>query len=296
VASGVIALLVLLGAVVRRRQRFGAVMGPLACLGSVATLALAVGYARGSALDQRYVVLGATLIVTTYVCLRVHANALGAVAAWSLFLTSIVVLPWNAYYASLFGQARRAFEADLVRDVRDGVSIDLLGARYYRDIWGDPRLAIGAIKTMHDDRLGPFQTEDLQLNESPPFVAREEPLSVAPVAVHNMSRAGDYWQGTGADSYLLYAIDHDNVAGVRLKYSLTNSSAKPAYFQLTWSDSTTDRFDATGNSFVVWGAPATSDQEEVVAWIGKTVSTLRVTPDFEASSFKLDEMVLLFSS
>jgi hypothetical protein len=106
---------------------------------------------------------------------------------------------------------------------------------------------------------------------------------------------GDYWQGTGSDSFLLYAIKQPNLAGVRLNYSLKNATERPAYLQLAWSTTPDGGFDPTHNTFVVYGAPTTDQPQQVVAWIDDTVDMLRVTPDTQASAFKLDSLVLLLS-
>ncbi|MBV9597684.1 MAG: hypothetical protein JOZ87_12565 [Chloroflexi bacterium] len=289
------ALALCIGPAVRRgRITFGH-LGPAICLFSVACLAFAIGYARGSGLDQRYVVLGATGLVTIYVCLRLHRSRVAAVTGGLLAIVAVVLLPWNAYYALSFGEARLAFQANLVRDIRAGTPVDVLGTRYYPDIWGDPVLAAGAIREMRDDRIGPFANGDLQLNDAPPAVATTRTISVEPIAAHNISQVGDYWQGVGNDSYLLYSVKQADLAGIRLTYSLANPSARPAYLQLTWSTTPDGSFDARGNTFVVWGAPTDNQPRQTTAWIGNTVDMLKVIPDNEPSSFKLDSLELLLS-
>jgi hypothetical protein len=296
IAAAVIAAIGLLWTVIRHRKTAVTIAGPLACLGSVAMLAISIGYERDSALEQRYVVLGATLLFVAYVCLALLRNRAATLASWGLLLTSLMLLPWNAYNAISFGEARRAFESDLVRDIRAGVPVDLLGTRYYEDLWGDPALAARALKEMRDDRIGPFANGDLRLNDAAPTVASEETISTTPVAVHNMTKTGDYWQTSGGDAFMLLSVGSRELAGIRLKYSLASATSSPAYLQLAWSDPSGTGFDKKGNRFVVWGAPVLGEPEQTVAWIGERVGMLRITPDIRPVSFKLDEVVLLLSS
>jgi hypothetical protein len=295
VFAGVCAIVGLVLEVTRRRTSLSTTVAPLACLASVVLLGLVVALERGSALDQRYVVLGATLVFTTYMCLSMLEGRLAILARWALAIPVLALLPWNTYQAIAFGDSRRNFEANLVRDVQAGVPVDLLGARYYPDIWGDPTIAAGAIREMRDDGIGPFAAGDLQLNEREPVVSGEERLSTAPVAVRNMTRVGEYWQGTGGDSFLLYTVEARNVAGVRLTYSLSNATEHPAYLQMAWSSSPAGIFDPKANTFVVWGAPTNDQPQQVVAWIGETIDLLKVTPDTEPVSFRVDSVTLLLA-
>jgi hypothetical protein len=295
IAAGVVAAVGLVWEVRRRRMTVGSVLGPLACLASVALLAVVIGFERGTALDQRYIILGATLVFTVYLCLSLVRHQAAKIAGWMLAIMALVFLPWNAYYAISFGEARQAFQTNLVRDIRGGTPVDVLGTRYYPEIWGDPQLAAGAIREMSDDHIGPFAHNDLQLNDAPPVVASEEPLSLQPAAVHNMTQVGDYWQGAGNDSFLVYRIDQAKLSGVRLNYSLKNATGRPAYFQLAWSTGHDSGFDPKHNTFVVYGAPTTDQPQQLTAWIDDSVDMLKVTPDTQASSFKLDSLVLLLS-
>jgi hypothetical protein len=295
VVAGASAVLGLIREVSLRRTGLLSVLGPLACMASVACLAVVIGLERGSALDQRYVILGATLLFTIYMCLSLVRHRLATLAGWGLALTALILVPLNAYYAISFGEARQEFQGDLVRDIQAGMPVDLLATRYYEDIWGDPVLAASAISEMRDDRIGPFADRSLRLNDANPVVYGEQTVSAAPVAVHNMTRVGDYWQGSGGDSFLLYSIQQRNLAGVRLTYSLTNATERPAFLQLAWSNSPTGDFDARGNRFVVYGAPATNQRQQVIAWIGDSVDMLKVTPDTQPSSFKVDSIELLLS-
>src|SRR5262249_56774409 len=217
--------------------------------------------ARGSGLDQRYVILGATVLFTTYLCLSLNCNRASVFASWALLLTGVVLLPWNAYNATDWGQGRRAFETDLVDDIRAGVSADLLGTRYYEDLWGDPGLATDVIKQMSDYRLGPFALGDLKLNDSQPVIVAEDPLPIAPASIHNMHKVGDYWQASGPDSYLVFSIEPTRLAGVRLEYSLTNPTSTPALLRVAWSDSPRTDFETGGNRSVRWGARADGHAE-----------------------------------
>jgi hypothetical protein len=280
----------------QRREMTATVLGPLACLSSAGVLAIIIGFERGFALDQRYIILGATLIATTYLCLGVVRHAAATVAGWALLLLALWMFPWNAYNAFNFGEARHTFATDFARDVRAGVPVDLLGTRYFEDLWGDPSLAAGAITQMRDDQLGPFVDGSLRLNESQPVIRGEEAIPTTPVAVHNMSKVGEYWQGSGADSFLLFSVGLRQLAGVRLTYSLIDQSAAPAYFEVAWSNVPATDFSTRGNRYVVYGAPAMAQQQQIVAWIGNTVGLLRVTPDVKPTSFKLDEIVLLLAS
>jgi hypothetical protein len=295
VVAAAIAVAGWIWAVARRRRLTLAELGPLTCLASAGMLAFAIAYARASALEQRYVVLGATLLVTIYVCLRLLRSRVATLAGWALALTAVILLPWNAAYAIVFGQGRQDFQNSLIRDIQAGTSVDVLGTRYYPDIWGDPSLASQALREMRDDHIGAFASGQLQLNDKPPVIGAEETLSTEPVAVHNMTRVGNYWEGTGGDSFLLYSAGGKNLAGIRLDYSLTNPSQRPAYLQLTWSDSPTGSFDANGHTFVVYGAPADGQPQQAVAWIDNSVGMLKVTPDTQAASFKLDNLVLLLT-
>jgi hypothetical protein len=281
--------------VIRRPGIRFADLGLWACLISAGTLALAIAYERGAGLQQRYVVLGATAIVALYVCLRLLKSRIATLAAWGVAVTALALVPWNAYYAITFGEARQTFQTDLIRDIRAGTSVDVLGTRYYADIWGDPQLATGAIREMRDNRIGPFAGGDLQLNDAQPTVTKEETLSSQPAAVQHMTRVGDYWQGTGSESFLLYAIKRANLAGVRLNYSLQEATERPAYLQLAWSQTPDSGFVPRGNMFVVWGAPTANQPQHLVAWIGDSVDMLKVTPDTQAASFKLDSLVVLLS-
>ncbi len=140
----------------RRRVTLSSGLGPLACLASVALLAVVIGLERGSALDQRYIILGGTLLFTVYLCLTLVRHRLATLAGMLLALLALVLLPWNTYYAISFGEARGTFQTDLEQDIQAGTSVDVLGTSYYPDIWGDPMLAVGAIREMRDDHIGPF--------------------------------------------------------------------------------------------------------------------------------------------
>ncbi len=94
---------------------------------------------------------------------------------------------------------------------------------------------------------------------------------------------------------MVYAINQSNLAGVRVDYSLKNPTEKPAYLQLAWSTTADGGFDLGRNTFVVYGAPTTDQPQQVVAWIGDSVDMLKVTPDTQAASFKLDSLVALLS-
>jgi len=295
-AAAGVALAGLVWPVVRRRRPARLVLGPLACLACVGALDAAIGYARGDGLAPRYITLGATLIFTVYLCLSVLRHRGAALTSWALLLTSLVLLPWSVYQAVSFGQARRAFEAGLTSDIRAGVPVDLLGTRYYPHLWGDPTLAAGAIKEMRDDRIGPFASGDLVLNDAPPTVVAEQALSTVPSAVHSMRRVGDAWEGSGgSDSYVLFATGAVHLAGVRLTYHLSNASASPGLLSVAWSAAQTADFDQPGHTFVQWGAPADGQPQEVVAWIGAPVEVLRVTPDVKPATFSIDEIVLLLA-
>ncbi len=230
----------------RCRENQANKLGPIACLAAVALLAVVIGLERGSALEQRYIILGATLVFTIYLCLSLIRHWTASLARGALALMAVVLLPWNAAYAFSFGEARRAFESNFVNDIRANLPVDLLATRYYAEIWGDPSLAASAIREMRDDRIGPFADGQLQLNEAPPAVAAEETLSVTPVEAHNMTRVGDHWQGTGGDSFLLYAVNRSHLAGLRLTYTLSNASARPAYLQLAWSRTRDGTLDEKG--------------------------------------------------
>jgi hypothetical protein len=296
--SAVVATAGLVWPVLRRRQPASSVLAPLCCLACVATLAFAIGYARGSALDQRYITLGATLIFTVYLCLSLVRHWIATIASWALLLASVALLPWNMYQGLSFGEARRAFERDLIGDIQAGVPVDVIGTRYYEHLWGDPALATAAIKEMRDDRIGPFANGGLVLNESAPVVASEHSLSTEPGAVHNMTWSGvdETWDGTGSDSYLMFPVMSEHVAGIRLKYRLSNASASPALLQVAWTAPGVSQFDVPGHTFARWGARADGQQEETVAWIDGPVDMLRITPDIKAESFKLDEIEVLLSN
>src|SRR5439155_25071414 len=96
---------------------------------------------------------------------------------------------------------------------------------YYESIFPDVESVPNLIRELRDNRLGPFAYDSgLSLNEATPEVTGEEPLVSEPILLNQIVRSGDYWQGTGDDPFLVWALPApQHVAGVRIRYRQENA-------------------------------------------------------------------------
>jgi len=117
---------------------------------------------------------------------------------------------------------------------------------------------------------------------------------VAPIQAvgwHDMKWKGNGGRGEGNDPHVVLALaEAGAVCGVRLRFTVTTTDGKPAFFQVFWRM----RGGAFGEKDQQSAAvPSSAKEQTFTAWIDGTIDAIRVDPDIRPVDFKLSGITLL---
>ncbi len=290
----VLALAVLGRAWAARPQERGRVVGLLAFLAALLTMAAGVGWGRGWAgplagFQDRYLTMAAPLWCWLVIVVRLHAPpALGGLVANTLFAAACVLVWPNTEAGLKRGRDGAETARALERDIRSGAPAYRIVARYTPFLYPSQDEITRLLPLLRRTRVGPFRF----LRDDPQFV--EIPLSVAPASLSlaRWDAATSTVHVTGVDPQLTYRLPSPrHVAGVRISYSHTNAQGSPARFQFAWRRPGQAAYLDTQRSSN-WALPTGAHQKTTV-WIDDTPAEFRIQPDNQPCDFQIGEITLI---
>jgi len=273
------------------------VVGLLAFLAAVSTVAAGVGWGRGWAgplagFQDRYITMAVPLWCWLVIVVRLHAPpVLGGFVANALFAAACVLLWPNTAAGLQRGRQGEATARALARDIRAGVAPYRIVARYTPFLHPSQDEITRLLPMLRRAKVGPFRF----LSEDPPFA--ETTLSNMPTAL-SLAR----WDAptstahvTGVDPQFTYVLSSPRrVAGVRIRYSHTNAQGAPARFQFAWRRPGQLAYLDTQRSSN-WTLP-TGAHRQTTVWIDDNVAEFRIQPDNQPCDFHIDEIALICPS
>lgn len=263
-------------------------LGLLIFLAALTTLALVLGWTHGNSGVYRafsyylYPVLTSCWVYLAWCVFR--PTTVGFFAQAVLFTFLCLILPLTIQPGLGAARHRQAAVAALEQDVRNGVLPYVLLARHAAALGGgmDGADLTAAMILLRQDRLGPFR----KLQDNPHF--RELPLALEPVEVNEIRWEGGSAHGTGAGSYLTFALPQPiAVAGIRLKGLSSNGS--DAVLQLSWKKSDAAGFPEKPQAVFNSGVSL----NPLTVFIADMIDQVRIYPDVKEFDFRIAELVLL---
>ena len=129
-------------------------------------LAIGIGWGRqAGALGNRYPVLAAPCLCAVYLVWRRYGpGRSGALVCAALCATLVLLMPWNTAGALRFARTHGEKAAAFERDVRSGMPVDELAARYTRVYHPRKGVLRKFLRMMHDAELSAFRPRE---RESP---------------------------------------------------------------------------------------------------------------------------------
>jgi hypothetical protein len=281
-------------------------LGLLAFLAATGGLILSVALGRpGAGAAPRYCLLGAPALCCVYFIWELaHPAAATPFARTALFALVTSVAALNLQAGREYGRGREKAVDAFLADLRDGVPVYQLLARYGPTLMPYPSDDGGpayhgwleyCLQALHKLASGPFR--DLQ-NEHRPLRTVRLPLAPAPAGAPGPPK------GVTEEPYRLLVLEHPTfICGVRVTYQTYAYSEKelPTYSYASQGGKSSPCL------YVYWKRP---DQEEFTKaqrytqfrklveetqtiWVYDTIDQLCIHPDTQPGVFKLVEVVLL---
>ena len=294
VSAGLIALaaVLLLAAWLRRPAERPRIVGLVAFLVAVLTLAMGIGWGRSgggeaAGLQDRYVTLACpALVFVFFTCELYGGPATRRLAPMVLLSLSLVTLWPNTVDGLVHGRTVAARVAAFHRDLRAGVPTYMLLRRYTPFLHPSPDELAVAFRGLRRAGVGPFRG----LKDDPPF--REIPVPPAPVGISLARWEGGLVRVTGVDPWITFALPEPRyVCGIRLRYSHCNPAGTDARFRVAWTRAD-QPVHAAGQEFAIWGLPSGRDRD-VTVWICEDIARFRIQPDNQPCEFRISKLVLL---
>lgn len=300
VTGPAVALLAILGAgwVLGASRRHGMPaerwLGLAAMLGGLGllTAGLAVGRAGTgpmAGLEPRYVTLAS--LVPCFVLLIASALGPGAgrgLASIVVFAVSSLFLWPNDAGGLREGRERFAKSDRVVKDIRSGAPVSVAVRRASPWVHHLHSVLTRSWLSLRDARIEPFES----LRDDLP--QRLVPLELEPVSVQLATwddRTHEI-EVLGPDPWVTFQLPAGSrVTGVLLRYSHRNPSRSVARFKMGWRRSDQSGFPADQENSP-WTFP-TGENREAVFWIGEAVDQIRIQPDNQPCTFRIESIDLI---
>jgi hypothetical protein len=260
----------------------------LCFIGGMTIFALGHAWGRmGEGLVFSYYVLAVpTLFSVYFVWVIFRPQTLGRLGQMCLFtLINLAVFLGVRTTVEYYSHGRHPTLEALERDLLQEAPPYVLIARYGVELDdGDGRhvFLADSMRLLHRKGIGPFRN----LHDDPPF--QEIPLSKTPVADNEITWHEGTAHGSGADSYLTFALPEPRyIAGIRFECS--HSNAASAKLRVFWRSSDQGKFPE--NPQYYW---AYCQQEHpVTIYVADTIDEIRIHPDDKAFEFSIVKIDLL---
>ncbi len=283
---------VLLAAWSRRPEQRPRALSLLAFQAAATTLALVIGWGRSGMGDHagfqdRYTSMPVLALCGVYLtCATFGGPALRRLVPMGLLLASASTLWGNTVLGIRHGRETAARAAAFRRDLRAGVPGYLLVARHTPFLHPSQDELLRSMLLLRQAGIRPYRS----LRADVPL--REIEVPATPSSVSLLEWDGRVARVTGVDPWLTFVISPPRyVAGIRLRYSHSNSTGTSSHFKAGWR-----RFDqgefAADRCYTNWGLP-TGDDRETTVWVGETIAGFRIQPDNQPCEFKIARLSLL---
>jgi len=120
---------------------------------------------------------------------------------------------------------------------------------------------------------------------------QEMAVPIKAVAWHDMKWKDNGGRGEGNDPHVVLAVPEAGaICGVRLRFTLTTTDGKPAFFQVFWRPRGGNFGEDHQTSAPLASGPA---EQTFTAWVDGPIDALRIDPDARPVDFKLGGVALL---
>jgi hypothetical protein len=214
-----------------------------------------------------------------------------------MLLSSILALWSNTRFGIDYAVDLRhrlgAFESDMA----SGVPPYMLISRYQYYLHPSETLLTDYLPMLRDGGIGQFA----HLSHDPPMRELDVPLQ-------SLEVSGGTWDGRqlnhgGSGAIELHLSKPLRIAGLRLGYKWSNDAHRQPLVIVSWRDEnrpfdtehryrsfpTGDRANWEHGSFLQAG----KTDYELLVWIGETVSSVRIVPDYTPGTFSVEHLDLL---
>jgi hypothetical protein len=278
-------------------------LGFLSFLGAAGSLALGIGWGRGSMLgklgDSHYAILTVLGLCGVYFAAQVYrAGPAGRWAQAGLFALACLLLLPNVRYGFAAGKSHVALTRALASDLEAGMPAEMLVERHtiLNPTWSGriypevkAQMADG-LRALRRAQVGVFK----HLQEG--LAYREVPIPVAAVDVKEMTWRGRTGQGYGSTSSLTFALEKpQHVYAVRLHFSMNEGTPRrrPVTLRLSWKTGGQQDFPPEGQTITHVTFDDQPGGETVPLWINAPIDRFRLHPDEKPCVIHLSEIVLL---
>lgn len=300
--SGALVVLLLVSSVaisaraaIRRPEERPRVLGLLAFLAGIGSLALGLGWGRAGAsplggFEPRYVTLAAPMGLAIYLLWDLCGDPpwIRRLVLTCLFATMLVV-SWPNTQAGIVGGKRLAEQAArLERDIRSGMPTFQVIRRHNPFLHPSQDELATLLPMLRDARIGVFR----HLRPDPPF--REVAVPVIPAEVRLARWKDGTAQVTGVDPRLVFVLpEAQYVAGIHIRYAHSNPEGTPARFRMGWRHPGQTEAPPE-QSYANWYLPTGRDRTTTV-WVGEVIREFEIQPDNQPCEFHIASITLLIS-
>jgi hypothetical protein len=268
-------------------------IGLVLFLAAVAGLALTVGVGRGAGgplagFAFRYVTLAALgACAVFFAWITYGPSRVRPLAQMSLFTLMASMYSLNFQEGLNYGKPRHDRMLEFERDLRAGEPVYVLGQRYTPFLLPLPEQLAASLRMLRSAGVPLFR----DLKEDPPF--QEIPLDERPAETAGITWEGDTAHGNGRDAHLTYVLPTARyVAGIRITYVHSNAAGSTPSLQVFWKRPDHARFPREANfesGFVGTGP----EEQTVTIWIASTIDRIRIVPDNQPFTWRIQTLVLL---
>ncbi|CAN5779509.1 hypothetical protein BH23PLA1_BH23PLA1_40620 [soil metagenome] len=281
------------GFLTRPEERFRA-FGLAALLAGFAPLTLGTAWGRANlsplaGLEPRYVGLMALVPCLAFVVWTLYGPPVLRRFLGMILLALGFVLLWpNMRIGLEAGRDWRANSEAVVADIRSGLPPFLIIRDHTPWLHPSHDVLADSFAKLGRAGIGPFQG----MATDPPL--RELPLPIEPTNTYlaRFDASTGTIEATGVDPWVLFRLPEPRrVVGLRLGYDHDNGAGTSPWFKLGWKRPDQASFPIEQH-YQRWTMP-TGEDRTLTAWIGETVSEIRIQPDNRPCRFRINELVLL---
>ncbi|WP_152053539.1 hypothetical protein [Tautonia marina] len=270
--------------------------GLLACWGAMAMLMFGTAWGRAgmgerAGAQERYVTLATTALLISVVGFeRFGPGSTRRLVPMSVFCLLCVLLWPNTRSAIEFGRSTKQQAETFFADLHSGVPRFLLVRRHTPFVYPSHDELTRHLAMLQQAGIEPFD----RIAPDPPF--REVVLDLEPSRLQLARWNGQTIESLGADPQVVFEVPDavSPIAGIRLRYSHSNSEGEPARFKLAWRRPGQHQFPAD-QEYAVWALPTGTGRSTTI-WIGEAVDAIRLQPDNRPCHFRIEQLSLLVPS
>jgi hypothetical protein len=285
----------------------------ISALGLVAAVGLGrSGFGPGMGFQPRYALLVFPLLAAVYYAWGLYAPpAAGRLVQNMLFVAAAGSFLFNSAEGRAYGRVRRQATDAFMADLHAGAPVRRLAAKHWTAFYPGRRDVLHGLGMLERAGQGPFRRTKLDgapgrtpasvstdpgeaSGASPPPGCRfERPVSIAPLALHDMRWTDGVGHGWGNDPYLVLGLPPaSRFCGVRLALAIQTGDGLDAGLQFFWARSGLQEFTGTERNWRAW-VPSAPEVTTLFVPVSAPADVLRIDPDVGPVELQLVSVVLL---